>query len=498
MKITQQIMNYDEGRGVSVILDDEALTIELAGSKKHDFKERCASLAAMDKAYKKRVAPYLKGHHCYDVDLKQDVEIIKDLEAYFREQVAVGGGDDDEDGFERDLDEEVEATVGLLRKQLNKALGKKAIVLDVAVFWFAEESIALDGVVLNPKHLTSSMTDAELVRGLTAIKSTELVAAKLDLEMNPLGGESLRPYGDPYNYYDHCIAQLLHLALVRLQASPGLRSNATPAKRCRILMNGIDLELLAAAREHVKKPAETFFDATSAKPRTKARGKPIAKADKQALWKAIEKADRKAAAAALDRDPRLASCLIEGMTPLDWACGEGASEIVHLLLAAGADPDQPRPGFHGIGPLHIAAEHGSLECVRALLAAGAKVDLENPVGTTPLMEAAHAGMLAVVQALLDAGADARKQNSSGDGVLRYTLDAAYTDEGKRDKPAVMCLLLAAGADLAAKNSYGETALDLAEKRHVHELAEILAAASGRKCKLGPLAACETCSARRKR
>jgi hypothetical protein len=72
MKITQTIMNHDEGRGILVILDDEALTLELVGTLKNDFKEQCTSLAAMEKAYKKRIAPYLKRHNCHDTDRSQD------------------------------------------------------------------------------------------------------------------------------------------------------------------------------------------------------------------------------------------------------------------------------------------------------------------------------------------------------------------------------------------------------------------------------------------
>ena len=83
------------------------------------------------------------------------------LAAFIREEKAISGGDEDGDQFERDLEQEVESTVARLRQQLNRAIGTKKIALDVAVFHFSMEQISLFGVMLNPKHLTSLMADAE-------------------------------------------------------------------------------------------------------------------------------------------------------------------------------------------------------------------------------------------------------------------------------------------------------------------------------------------------
>jgi ankyrin repeat protein len=64
--------------------------------------------------------------------------------------------------------------------------------------------------------------------------------------------------------------------------------------------------------------------------------------------------------------------------PLHSAASGGHSEIVELLLAAGAEPD-PRQR-HGWTPLHAAAQNGDARSLEALLAAGADPELRNDDG----------------------------------------------------------------------------------------------------------------------
>lgn len=109
---------------------------------------------------------------------------------------------------------------------------------------------------------------------------------------------------------------------------------------------------------------------------------------------------------------RLVACLIAlgadvnrplidtGETPLHAAlCKSGDDrfdQIVHCLLAAGADPDRATiPGIatgsfmrdirtRGETPLHRAAAFGSAGVIRALIAAGAKPDTRDINGDSPL------------------------------------------------------------------------------------------------------------------
>ncbi len=269
---TQNVMNYDEGRGFSLVIDSTALTIELAGTLNNDFKQKYPSLAAMEKDYKIRVAPYLKKHDCYDIDLEDDVQIITDFATYFEELEATGGrGNEDEgdedDGDEPDLDELVERTVKLLRVQANKALGTAKTRLDVAMFCFDHDMPSMRGVLVNPKGMNSSMSDEELARVIgddsAPYQREKMRGTAHDMEMNPIGGNALEPYGDdPYSLLDWSNSQLLHFALARLEANPDLRSNVTTTKKCRFLVDEPLWHLVASARTYVGQPAEAFFKAT--------------------------------------------------------------------------------------------------------------------------------------------------------------------------------------------------------------------------------------------
>tara|TARA_Y100001970_G_scaffold36092_1_gene44617 strand:+ start:359 stop:1027 length:669 start_codon:yes stop_codon:yes gene_type:complete len=82
-------------------------------------------------------------------------------------------------------------------------------------------------------------------------------------------------------------------------------------------------------------------------------------------------------------------------TPLHWALMEGHTEIVKLLLDVGARA-------HGIGgyetPLHVAARDGHTEIVKLLLDAGADVDVDvyDDNWCTPLEYAESEGHSAIV------------------------------------------------------------------------------------------------------
>jgi ankyrin repeat protein len=128
----------------------------------------------------------------------------------------------------------------------------------------------------------------------------------------------------------------------------------------------------------------------------------------------------------------------DGMTGLHWAARHGATEVVRLLLNAGADRGvTTRLGDHTA--LHVASRAGQASTVLALLNAGAAVNALTTTGTTPLHFAATAGNIDTLTALLDHGAHANAREPVwGQTPLMF---AAAADRGD-----ALAVLLARGAD----------------------------------------------------
>ncbi len=95
----------------------------------------------------------------------------------------------------------------------------------------------------------------------------------------------------------------------------------------------------------------------------------------------------------------------DGMSALHWAAEIGDTEMLQMLIIAGANTEAvTRIGDYT--PLHVASEAGHGEVVRALLEAGANVEARRAfAGTTPLHLAAAAGSVSAIDALVDFGAD---------------------------------------------------------------------------------------------
>ena len=140
-----------------------------------------------------------------------------------------------------------------------------------------------------------------------------------------------------------------------------------------------------------------------------------------------------------------------GWTPMDYAAQEGNVPVVRALLSLGVAATTKG--------LACAVEHPNL--VRLLLAAGAPVGglvrLTPGGGTsTPLMQAAGKASLESVQLLLAAGAGANTCNERGVTALMYSMWSTHTDAAS--VPRVVEALLAAGADVAARDLVCDTAL----------------------------------------
>ncbi len=188
-----------------------------------------------------------------------------------------------------------------------------------------------------------------------------------------------------------------------------------------------------------------------------------------------------------------------GFTPLDSAARGRSATLIEILVEAGADPNTP--DADGFFPLLHAINRNHVPSVEMLAKKGANLELKTKQGITPLSWALGDGKYFAAKALIDLGADvnatsgienvtplmvlatqlAAKTRSGNLAQGPQPLDLArlLVDKGanvnalsKDNVNAVMIaaghnnapiigLLAGAGADLEAKSSNGQTALEIA-------------------------------------
>lgn len=107
--------------------------------------------------------------------------------------------------------------------------------------------------------------------------------------------------------------------------------------------------------------------------------------------------------------------------PLYMCAREGLTQLVkEILKTCDKSELEERGGARGSSPLHMAATYGRTEVVRLLLAAGADPNEENRLGQSGIRYAALGGHVDTVQALLDGGADpSRLEQDIFEGVIQY-------------------------------------------------------------------------------
>jgi len=133
----------------------------------------------------------------------------------------------------------------------------------------------------------------------------------------------------------------------------------------------------------------------------------------------------------------------QGRTPLVVAIDRQQAEIVDLLLAVGADPndedENPDPDQrYGETPIMAATDREDISIINALLAAGADVNRENTYGASAFDVATSSNKVELVSLYIEHGANVNKVYASTGGPCIWTPVAmGYVD--------VVRIMLEAGA-----------------------------------------------------
>lgn len=163
-------------------------------------------------------------------------------------------------------------------------------------------------------------------------------------------------------------------------------------------------------------------------------------------------------------DPALVRERYADRTLLHSAAAHGTLGLVEVLLELGSDPNVKDGGGHT--PLYCLANEcrhpEGASVVRALARCGANLNANDGVKRcTALHMAARRGNLEVAEALLDCGADMEARDSFGDTPLRRSVNC--------DRTRVASLLLSMGADGHSKGSRGLTPLLAARSSEMTQL-----------------------------
>ena len=129
-------------------------------------------------------------------------------------------------------------------------------------------------------------------------------------------------------------------------------------------------------------------------------------------------------------EPELAkSRTSDGFTALHYPAffgGDEAADVARALIDAGADVNARSDNDFSVLPIHSAIASGHDEVVAVLINAGADVNATQPHGWTPLLGAAKNGSLASVERLLAAGADPAARNDDGSSALELARAGGHT------------------------------------------------------------------------
>jgi truncated hemoglobin YjbI len=155
-----------------------------------------------------------------------------------------------------------------------------------------------------------------------------------------------------------------------------------------------------------------------------------------------------------------------GHTPLHEAAGQGNVRIVALLLQVGADPNASdgygHTPLYGVSNAYPYDGAAGADVVSALVQAGANVHVREKVkGCLALHMAARRGNVLVAQALLRHGADIEARDNYGDTPLHRAVKCGQAE--------MVAFLLASGADGRAKGRNRQTPQQMARGERIQQI-----------------------------
>ncbi|WP_257670612.1 ankyrin repeat domain-containing protein [Parapedobacter tibetensis] len=116
-----------------------------------------------------------------------------------------------------------------------------------------------------------------------------------------------------------------------------------------------------------------------------------------------------------------------GFTPLGIATHFGNEDVVHFLLAKGADANVQSQNGYNVYPLHTAIGSGFEHIAKMLMEAGAEVNVLQSSRTSPLHVAAQNGNIDLIILLLEHGALVEIQNDMGKTASDLAAEKGYAD-----------------------------------------------------------------------
>jgi ankyrin repeat protein len=148
---------------------------------------------------------------------------------------------------------------------------------------------------------------------------------------------------------------------------------------------------------------------------------------------------------------------------LSWAIANKQTNAAMYLLSIGADPDAGTQQGQS-SPLMVVAAEGETQMVKLLLAAGAFVNYADEHGDTAMSKAAYGGHLTTVKALLKAGADVNIE-PRGKSLLMHIVE--------NNDLLLAQVLIVAGADVNFRNVESRSALQIAREKQYSDLEMLL-------------------------